>query len=101
MTVRLIAPLGRLPGYYSASCVRCGVHVADFGNPEYATEAIEAAGGTIVVTAFYVDDLIVACANCEGKCLCPKCGKLLNRGICDFCHDMRETRHDISDILTS
>lgn len=85
MTIRLIPSLGPLPAYYSASCARCGEHVADFHDPERADEAIGASGGAIVVSSLYIEDCAVACADCKDACLCPQCGILLERDICPNC----------------
>jgi len=70
---------------YEAICVRCGEHVAEFNNPEYAREAIEASGGEIVKSAYFVTDCVAACADCADKCLCQVCDTLLENNICPFC----------------
>jgi hypothetical protein len=95
MTIRIIPALGPLPEYFSASCVRCGQHVADFHDPERADEAIEHYGGEIVASKHYIDDCIVACAACKDKCLCPKCGRVLDADLCPDCRAPQDIREFI------
>lgn len=95
MTIRKVPAVGcSNPAYYAAHCVRCGEYVAQFFDPDFATEAIQAAGGEIVVDAHCIDDCVVACENCAGKCVCQRCGKLLEADLCpDACtapQDIRE-----------
>ena len=96
MTIRLIPALGPLSESFSASCIRCGEHVADFRNPEYAQEAIEDNGGAIVVDAKHIDDCVVACEACKDKCICPQCGKLLEA---DLCPDTCSAPQDIHEFI--
>ncbi len=67
---------------YEAVCVRCGERIAEFSNPERAREAIEANRGAIIKGAHYLADCLAACAN---KCLCQRCGALLENDSCPNC----------------
>ena len=85
MTIRLVPSLGPLPEYYSAFCARCGEHVADFRDPERAGDAVESAGGEIVVKGHYIEDCLAACQGCKDKCVCPRCISLLESDLCPNC----------------
>ena len=65
MTIREIPALLCLPAFFSAYCVRCGEPIADFSDPERAEEAIEAAGGRLVVSKRIITDCKAACEKCE------------------------------------
>ena len=85
MTIKEIPALVCIPGNFAAHCVRCGEHIADFTDPERAEEAIEAAGGRIVVNSYYITDCVAACENCKDHCLCPQCNALLESDVCPDC----------------
>lgn len=85
MTIREIPALLCLPAFFSAYCVRCGELITDFSDPERVEEAIEAAGGKLVVSKRIVTDSLAACAKCIDLCQCAVCGALLEDDQCPNC----------------
>lgn len=85
MTIRELRRWIRGDPDYEAVCVRCGEHIADFSNPEFVREAVEASGGEIIKDARSITNCVAACAGCADKCLCPVCGALLENDVCPDC----------------
>ena len=85
MTIREVPALLCLPGFFSAYCLNCGEPIADFSDPERAEEAIERAGGSLVVSKRIITDCLAACEKCKDHCECPECGAFLEHGLCPNC----------------
>ena len=69
MTIRELRSWIPADPRFEVVCVHCGGHIANFNNPEYVREAVEAGGGEIIKNAYLVTDCLVACADCADKCL--------------------------------